>query len=351
MKIFFVEEFGNLAVPSRVRPYIRKYLIKAGLTKVPYDKFGIMFYATLFLSIILLIGFINPRISPGTDLIIFGHALLHNNIFTYFFFVLISFVLIELILATLAIFGVKLYYDMIIYQRQRKIEEILPDFLASVSTNLKAGMTFDKALWNAVQPGFDVLAKEIEIVAKKTMSGEDFEKALLEFNKKYKSAILKEAIDLIITGLRSGGKITELLDKLVDNIKKSVYLKKEMIAAVMSYIIFITIISVVISPLLFALSFNLLTVIQNLGSRLTTTGTAGVLPFSFGQIVVQPQDFITFSRLSVGVISTFSAFILSNIRTGSWKSSIKFIPVFIILSLIIYEVSLKIFTSLFGLMF
>lgn len=350
MKIFFAEEFGNLAVPERVRPYIRKYLVKTGITKVPYDKFGAMFYITLFLSIIILIGFISPSIAPGTVLKFWGYTI-HNNVITYFFFVLISFALIELILVGISMFGAKFYYDMIIYQRQKKIETILPDFLSAVSTNLKAGMTFDKALWNAVEPGYDILAKEIEVVAKKTMSGQDFEKALIEFNAKYKSAILKEAIELIITGLRTGGKITDLIDKLVENIRQSVNLKKEMVAAVTSYIIFITAIAVVVSPALFALSFNLLTIIQNLGSRLTTTGTVGVLPFTFGQVSVKPEDFITFSRYSVAVISIFSSIILSNIRTGSWKGSIKFIPIFVALSLILYEIFLKVLTAMFGMMF
>ncbi len=350
MKILFTEEFGNLAVPERVRPYIRKYLIKAGIIKVPYAKFGAMFYTTLFLSLIILFGFINDYITPGSILKFFGYNIT-SNIITYFFLVLISFALTELILVGLTMFGAKFYYDLVIYKRQRKIEVILPDFLSAVSTNLKAGMTFDKALWNAIEPGYDILAKEIEIVAKKTMSGGNLEKALIEFNAKYKSSILKESIELIITGLRSGGKITDLIDKLVESIKQSVHLKKEMIAAVMNYIIFITIIAVVVSPALFALSFNLLTIIQSLGARLTSTGTVGVLPFSFGQISVKPEDFITFSRWAVGVISIFSAFIISNIRTGTWKGSVKFIPIFVGLSLIIYEISLKVLTLLFGMMF
>jgi len=350
MKIFFAEEFGNLAVPERVRPYIRQYLIKAGIIKVPYAKFGVMFYVTLLLALIILFAFINPHIAPGTALNLFGYKI-SNNTITYFFFVLISFALIELILVGITMFGAKFYYDTVIYKRQTKIEDILPDFLSSVSTNLKAGMTFDKALWNAVEPGYDILANEIEIVAKKTMSGGDLEEALIEFNAKYKSSILKEAIELIITGLRSGGKITDLLDKLIENIKQSVYLKKEMVAAVMNYIIFITGVAVVISPALFALSYNLLTIIQDLGSRLTTTGNVGVLPFTFGQISVKPEDFITFSRWAVGVISIFSAVIISSIRTGGWKGSVKFIPVFIGLSLVLYEIALKLFTLLFGVLF
>lgn len=350
MKIFFAEEFGNLAVPGRVRPYIRKYLIKAGVKEVPYEKFGAMFYTTLLLSLIILFSFINPYISPGTDLRFLGYTI-HNNAITYFFFVLISFALIELILVGIAIFGAKLYYDTVVYQRQKKIEEILPDFLSAVSTNLKAGMTFDKALWNAVEPGYDILAKEIEIVAKKTMSGGDLEEALIEFNDKYKSAILKEAIELVITGFRTGGKITDLIDKLVENIKQSVYLKKEMVAAVMNYIIFITMVAVIISPILFALSFNLLVIVQNLGSRLTTTGAVGVLPFTFGKISVKPDDFITFSRYSIAVIAIFSSIVISNIRTGTWKGSIKFIPIFTVLSLVLYEVFLKVFTMLFATIF
>jgi len=41
-----------------------------------------------------------------------------------------------------------------------------------------------RALWYAVRPRFGVLAREIEIVAKQTMSGEELDKALIRFFKK-----------------------------------------------------------------------------------------------------------------------------------------------------------------------
>ena len=47
-----------------------------------------------------------------------------------------------------------IWIDVQIFKRRIEIEEILPDFLQLASSNIKAGMTIDRALWYAVRPRF-----------------------------------------------------------------------------------------------------------------------------------------------------------------------------------------------------
>jgi len=91
--------------------------------------------------------------------------------------------------------------DLKIFKRKVDIEDVLPDYLQLTASNIKSGMTIDRALWYAVRPRFGVLAKEIEIVAKETMRGEDLKTALQKFADKYDSVLLKRSINLIIEGL------------------------------------------------------------------------------------------------------------------------------------------------------
>jgi len=65
------------------------------------------------------------------------------------------------------------FLDLRIYRLTRQLEEVLPDFLQLASANISAGMPIDRALWFAVRPNFGVLAKEIEEVAKTTLTGEE----------------------------------------------------------------------------------------------------------------------------------------------------------------------------------
>lgn len=318
----FLEYTGNAIIPTRIRANIRKHLSKAGITTVPYDIFGMMFVITLLTTFVVYTIFINPRLAVGGPV--------------YLFFMTIMFwIALESALILLVIFGYKIYVDVKIYNRTKEIERVLPDFLRLVIVNLNAGMSFDKALWNAVQPEFSVLANEIEIVAKKAMSGKDVEQALKEFAQKYKSETISSSMELIIAGLKGGGEITDLLERVSNNLKESENLKKEIIAAVTGYIIFISLIAIVISPLLFALAFNLLVVIQSIGSKLATSGASGSL-LSLGTISIREEDFILFSKIAVGTIAMCSAMIISNLRTGDIKGGIKSIPVYIGLAILIY---------------
>ncbi|MCX8146987.1 MAG: hypothetical protein N3D84_00800, partial [Candidatus Woesearchaeota archaeon] len=127
-------------------------------------------------------------------------------------------------------------------------------------------------------------------------------------------------------------------------------LKKEMAASVTSYVIFITFIVLIVGPALFGLSYQLLTIVSGFSSKIgaATAGVTG-LPLSFaGGTAINTEDFKTFSRLSVGIIATFSSMIISIIRRGDIKGGIKYIPVFLAVSLIDYEIFLYLFTKIFA---
>jgi len=125
-----------------------------------------------------------------------------------------------------------LTFDFLSYKRRVGIEDVLPDFLLLASANIRAGMPIDQALWYAVRPRFGVLAKEIEFVAKETMSGEDLEVALQKFSDKYDSLVLKNTVNLIIEGINAGGEIGQLLHNISVSIQESKRLKKEMAASI-----------------------------------------------------------------------------------------------------------------------
>jgi pilus assembly protein TadC len=332
----FFYNLGEAIIPKKIRIKIKKYVQKSGSYDVPYGIYGIVFLLSIIFSALLyFIFFIN----------IFKTA---NPIVM----ALISFLVLCLTEFTLILalgIGMWLYYEFVIFRRTVKIEEVLPDFLEEVSVNLRAGMSFDKALWNSVEPEFGVLDKEIEIVAKKVMSGEDTEKALKDFSDKYNSTLLQECMDLIIIGIKSGGNISDLIDKVVDNVKSASYLKKELIASVMSYIIFISATAVVISPILFALSFNLMEIIQSLGEKLVTTSYSA-LPINLGYKTINPEDFVLFSKICVVIIAAVSGMIIADLREGSIKAGVKYILIFIPVAYFTYLGMLNLFTSLFGIL-
>ncbi len=122
-----------------------------------------------------------------------------------------------------------------------------------------------------------------------------------------------------------------------------------MSAANTTYVIFLSAITMFIAPGLFGLSFNLLMVLKQIGSIIggSVCNTAN-MPFQFGKIAVNTEGFKIFSSLALVVISVFSSMIVSIIRKGNIKQGLKYIPIFAVVSLVMYVIFRSIFGQLFS---
>lgn len=337
LKIIFLEEFGKAFIPKKIRPHIREYLLKVGIEKVPYKFFGGMFYLSLIGTYFIYLY----KIYPG----------LSQNVTSFWFLILtfLSWVGVQLGIIFVIIFATRQYLELKIFNRTKDMEEILPEFLRYVSENLKGGMSFDKSLWTAIRPQYGVLAEEIEIVAKKVMSGHDVEEALKEFTNKYDSPMLKRSFNLIIEGMKGGSQIAELIERIESNLRETKILKEEMSATNTTYVIFMTVIVLFIAPALFGLAYNLLLVLTSIaGSLGGSVGAVSNLPINLTDIKVNPESFKTFSMIALIVISVFATMIISIIRKGNIKQGMKNIPVYAIVSVVMYMLFRSVLGNLFS---
>ncbi len=335
MKIIFLEEFGKAFVPKRVIPVLRKYMLKAGYDEVPYKFFGLLFYASAIMTTLIFIIFIYPYLKRYSLIWIYTFS------FVGWFF-------IQMFFAFLFIMLVYFYLDLKIFTRTKKMEEQLPDFLQVMSSNLKGGMTFERALWAAIKPRFGVLGSEMAKTSKKVMTGYEISRALAELSDKYDSLMLQRTVDLLVSELESGGNIAQLIDRIVASLKETKALKNELSASAIAYVIFISVIVILISPLLFALSFQLLIMtLAFIGKFSVVSQKVSTLPFSFSKSLVNPADFRNFSVLAIFVISLFSSMIVAIVEKGNVKSGVKYIPIYIIGSMSFYFLFIKIIGALF----
>ena len=330
----FAKEFGKAFIFKKIRPEIRSFFLKAGYDDVPYEMFGYMFYLTLLITYFVYMFFVYPKLTNYSSI-------------TVLLWTFISWFLIQLALLSIIIAYIYFSVTIKIYQRTKAIEEILPDYLQVVSANLKGGMSFEKSLWSAIKPEFGIVAKEITVVSKKVMTGNDLAEALDEFTKKYDSPILKRSFDLIIGEIETGGKIADTVDKVIENIRKTKALKEEMAASTLTFTIFIGAIVIVIAPGLFALSFYLLSTMIGFGSTLSNVNTSA-MPIHLSFSGIKPEDFKIFSYGALILISLFAAMIISIINKGDIKGGIKLIPIFMISSIFLYQIFIWILGALFG---
>ncbi|MBC8495103.1 type II secretion system F family protein [archaeon] len=331
----YLEKFGQAFVPKKFRSELKNFLFKAGIDQVPYKYFGLLFWVTLVLTYLIYFSVIFKAISDMNSMIILVVTFL-------------AWFIIQTILSFLIIMGVYVYLTVQIYNRTKIIEGALPDYLTLVSTNLKGGLSFEKSLWAAIKPEFGILAKEVTLVSKKVLTGNDVKESLEELSNKYNSPILRRSLNLIIGELESGGRIVEVIDRVISNLKKSTILKQEMEAATVTYTIFMVAIVVFITPALFALSQQLLEIIIGVTQQLGGSAGSTALPIKIGEASIKPSDFRTFSITAMIIISTFSAMIVSIISRGNVKGGLKFIPLFIIATLTLFFIASAVLGSLFG---
>jgi len=335
------ETVGKAFVFDRIRPHLRSYLLKAGIVGVPYTLFGLLFWLSIIPVSVLFIFF-------GWHYIL----TLQQGIIIQFILALTVWMVVHFAVLFAIILVIYLYLDLKIFDRTKKMEAVLPDFLRMVSENLKGGMPFEKALWGSIRPEFGILANEVMLSAKKVITGQDVDDALKSFTEKYDSPMMRRSFDLIIEGMKGGGKTADVIDRVIETIEETKELKEEMAATNLSYAIFVVIIVLFVAPGLFTLSFQFLTVLQGISGKISTaTGGAesgAALPINFGNISIEPAVFQSFSINALLVISFFSSLMISIMQKGSIKAGVKYIPILMIASHVIYRVMMVVANSVFS---
>jgi hypothetical protein len=123
-----------------------------------------------------------------------------------------------------------------------------------------------------------------------------------------------------------------------------------MSANVTTYVIFITFATIIAAPVLFALSSQLLLIIESLvvGISRPAGGAAASFATAFSTLAIKPDDFHTFAVTMLTITSFFSASIVAIIRRGSIKGGFKYIPTFIIIAVMLFYIANLILSRALG---
>lgn len=239
--------------------------------------------------------------------------------------------------------------------KARAIEKVLPDALQLMSSNLRAGITTDRALMLASRPEFGPFQKEINIISKEVTMGESLDKALMNLTKRVRSEKLEKTVYLLVSGIKSGGELAELLNQTSKNLRNQELIEEKVRSNVLMYVIFIFIAIGIGAPLLFGLSSFLVEVlIRNLANiEIPQVSAAGMsLPIAMTKISITSGFVITFAVISLLTNSIFGAFVIGLISKGKERYGLKLIPILAILSIgmffIIRTIVSHLLSGLFG---
>ncbi len=233
------------------------------------------------------------------------------------------------------------FHGLILLSLDRRIkfvEEILPDALQLMSANIRAGYIPSMALMLSTRKEFGPLSKAIKKSGKEIMTGKSLEDGLAKIPEYINSKELKRVIGLIIEGIKGGGQIMSLLEENATDIRRRQSIRKEIKASILMYVIFIVFAGCVGAPALYALSGYLINTIGGFRSmaNLPESFSTSMPLFKFGSMDVTPDFIYYFSLISIVITSTFSGLIVGMINTGKATSGIKYIPIFLSISLSVF---------------
>lgn len=224
--------------------------------------------------------------------------------------------------------------------RIKQIENIFPDFLQLMSSNLRAGMTIDRAMLLSSRPEFAPLDKEILQTGRDITTGKNIEQSLLDMSKRINSEKLHKVLLLIISGIRAGGNLAILLDETSSNLKERSFLEKKAASNVLMYVIFIFLAVAIFAPALFSLSTVLVEVLSNIFSSVPSTETINVgVPISFNSISISLNFIKYFALIFMITIDILASLVLGLVSKGSEKEGVKFLIPIILISLTIFFLS------------
>ncbi len=222
-------------------------------------------------------------------------------------------------------------------KRIKKMEESFPDFLELMSSNLRAGMTIDKALLASSREEFAPLDAEITKLGKDIATGKNIERALKDMADRINSERMRKTLLVIISGIKAGGNLATLLEETAVQTRERGFVEKRAASNVLMYVIFIFFALAIGAPVLFGLSAALVGIITQLLATIPPMeGTTMNLPFTLTKVSISPEFITGFSLVFLIMTDILGSLVLGSVSKGEEKAGAKYIVPLIIISLAIF---------------
>jgi archaeal flagellar protein FlaJ len=237
--------------------------------------------------------------------------------------------------------------------RAAKVEEVLPDFLSLVASNVRAGLTPDKALIVSAREEFGPLTAAINKAGKHSITGMPMEQVIMGMGEHIQSNTLEKTIRLIVEGLHSGGDMAELLEKTALDVRKFRAVKREVNSIILNYVLFIVAAITFGAPLLYGVSTFLVDIMLAIKSKIGGDTTAiqamsGSVGIFKGQLMLTPDGVVMFASAAIVITVFFGCMAVGIMSSGRRMDGLKYFPLLAAIGLILLFGIRFLLTTLLG---
>ncbi|MBU2561180.1 MAG: type II secretion system F family protein [Nanoarchaeota archaeon] len=250
------------------------------------------------------------------------------------------FIIIQLIIYLVVYFKVE--------DRTRRAEKALPDALHLMAANIRAGMTPFQAMKLSARKEFGPLSEEIGYATAKALGTESFSDALLSIKQRIKSGMLDRVMQLFASSMKAGGHLAQLLEEVAKDISATRALKRELVTNTKMYTMLIMFTIVICAPLLQAISIHFVKVITDMQSKASAGDEGFGMSFLAGEVAMTPEFLIVISVVMLVTTSLLASMLAGVIVEGKGKYGLKYAPIVITGTLIMFFVFRHLITAFFG---
>lgn len=222
--------------------------------------------------------------------------------------------------------------------RAGKVEEVLPDFLSLVASNIRSGLTPDKALVVSARDEFGPLTVEINKAAKQSITGMPLDQVMMGMTEHVRSNVLEKTMTQIVEGMHSGGDLAELLERTALDIRKFRSVRKEVNSVILNYELFIVAAITFGAPLLYGVSTFLVDIMLVIKTKIgggseaisQLSGSVGIFK---GKLLFTPEAVQLFSILAILITVFFGCMAVGVMSSGRRVDGLKYFPILALLGL------------------
>jgi archaeal flagellar protein FlaJ len=247
----------------------------------------------------------------------------------------------------LAMTYLHLYY--IIHDRTKRVEEILPDFLLMVAAHMHAGLTPFAALQAAARPEFGPMEKEIRDIGARSMGSETFTDAIEQLTWRIDSPMLRRTIAFFENGLRSGGKLAQLLETSAEEIRDLDEIRRETVLNTRTYTIFLVFILLGGLPLLLAISTEFLALFSDMQKQISTDDASTSVSSAISpQVKISPEFVNAMAIVIIIGNSILVGVFIGVIGEGKVLYGLKYSPPMAIVAFVIFTIIKSFLSTILG---
>jgi len=239
------------------------------------------------------------------------------------------------ILAFLLIIMPPGFFNFYETRRISRLEAEFPSMVRDISLSVKSGMTLKSAMSVAAGGQYGALTKAIKQMDNAISWGVPFDDALLQFARKYPTALIRRTVFTLIEASRMGGQLGEILEGVATDVEETKALEKRRSSETKPYLVVCYISYFVFLAVIMIMSYVFLPMMKEASEA--TSGAA--LPRGMGKFAVSDADLAKYNILffhALVIQGFFAGIVTGKMAEGKVIAGLKHSVFFIIVAVIAY---------------